>query len=187
MARAGLDPAVVVRAAGELADAEGLGRLTLVALAERLHVRPPSLYAHVAGLDDVRARLAVDGYRRLTAVLSQAAAGRAGADALRAVADAYRAFAQAHPGVYAAMQRAPDPAEGEAVRAASEAVDVVGAVLRGYGLAGDDAIHGVRIVRSALHGFVSLEAEGGFGMPIAPQQTWERLIAMLDRGLASSP
>ena len=58
------------------------------------------------------------------------------------------------------------------------------AVLRGYGLQGDDAIHGVRIVRAALHGFVTLEAGGGFGLPLSLDDTFGRLVAVLDQGLA---
>ena len=186
MPRAGLDSAAVVRAAAALADAEGLERLTLARLAQRLNVRTPSLYAHVAGLEDLRARLAVHGARGLAEVASRAAAGRAGREALRAFADAYRGFAHDHPGTYAATQRAPGPDDVEAQAAAAAAVDVVAAVLRGYRLEGEDAIHGVRMVRSALHGFVSLEAGGGFAIPISLDETWDRLIAMLDRGLASS-
>jgi hypothetical protein len=60
-------------------------------------------------------------------------------------------------------------------------------VLRGYGLEGEDAIHGVRIMRAALHGFVALEHEGGFAMPIALDESYARLIGMLDRGLSISP
>ncbi len=35
----------------------------------------------------------------------------------------------------------------------------------GYGLTGDDAIHAIRGLRALMHGFVSLEAAGGFAMP----------------------
>ena len=42
----------------------------------------------------------------------------------------------------------------------------------------------MRIVRAALHGFVALEAGGGFGMPLPVDDTFERLVAALDRGLA---
>lgn len=59
------------------------------------------------------------------------------------------------------------------------------AVLRGYELHGEDAIHAVRIVRATLHGFVSLEREGGFAMPIDLEESYRRLVRMLDRGLAS--
>lgn len=183
MPRAGLDSAAVVTAAAELADSDGLDDLTLARVAGRLGVRAPSLYAHVDGLADLRARIGADGVGQMTAVVSAAAAGRAGADALGAVADAYREFAHAHPGVYAAMQRAPDEPDGETAAAAGRLIEVFAAVLRGYGLQGDEAIHGVRLVRSALHGFVSLESDGGFGMPISLEDTYQRLVAMLDRGL----
>ncbi len=186
MPRAGLDSAAVVSAAAELADHDGLERLTLARLARRLNVRTPSLYAHVAGLEDLRARLAVRGARMLAEVSSRAATGRARDDALRAFADAYRAFAHDHLGTYAAIQRAPDPGDAEAQAAAGAVLEVLAAVLRGYGLEDEDAIHGMRMVRSTLHGFVSLEASGGFGLPISLDESWDRLIATLDRGLASS-
>jgi AcrR family transcriptional regulator len=187
MPRAGLDAETVVSAAAELADADGLAALTLARLAERLGVRSPSLYAHVGGLGDLRTRLAIRGARALTAALQTAAAGRAGSDALRAVADAYRAFAHAHPGTYAATQRAPatgrDGADGEYTTAAADVVGVLVAVLRGYELRDEDAIHAVRMVRAALHGFVSLEQEGGFAMPVDIEESYRRLVRLLDRGL----
>jgi AcrR family transcriptional regulator len=183
MARAGLDSEAVVGAAAALADAEGLGAVTLARLADRLGVRPPSLYAHVDGLADLRARLAARGARELTAALAPAAAGRAGGDALLAIAHAYRAYALAHPGTYMALQRPPHAGDTPADEAARQLVDVVLAVLRGYGLKGDDAIHAARIVRAALHGFVELEVSEGFGLPLALDDSYEELVAVLDRGL----
>ncbi len=66
-------------------------------------------------------------------------------------------------------------------------MNVIVAVLRGYGLEGDDALHGVRIVRATLHGFVTLELEGGFGLPLSLDTTFDRLVAALDRGLRATP
>ena len=180
MPRAGLDAEAVVAAAAGLADADGLEALTLARLARRLGVRAPSLYAHVDGLPDLRRRLAARGVRELTAALQEAAAGRAGGDALTAVAAVYRAYARAHPGTYAALQRAPLLDEP-----AAQLVGVVVAILRGYGLADEDAVHATRIVRAALHGFVSLEAEEGFRIPLELDETFARLVAVLDRGLSS--
>jgi len=182
MARAGLDAAAVVRAAAELADDEGLERLTLAALAQRLGVRSPSLYAHVGGLADLRVRVAIDASHELREVLASAAAGRAGADALRAVAGAYRAWAHGHPGRYATIGT--DIASDLAARdAAAGVAEVMFAVMRGYGLEGEDAIHGTRAVRAAVHGFIELERQGGFRMDADPERTWERMLTMLDRGL----
>ncbi|HET8978610.1 MAG TPA: WHG domain-containing protein, partial [Solirubrobacteraceae bacterium] len=143
MPRAGLDAEAVVTAAAQLADSEGLGALTLARLAGRLGVRAPSLYVHVDGVEDLRRRIAERGARELRAALQDAAAGRARREALTAVATTYRAYAREHPGTYTALQR--EVGSDEAARL----VDVVLAVLRGYELAGDDAIHAARIVRAA--------------------------------------
>jgi AcrR family transcriptional regulator len=183
MPRVGLDAEAVVSAAAELADADGLEQLTLARLADRVGVRAPSLYVHVAGLADLRRRLAARGARELGAALASAAAGLAGEDALRAVATTYRDYARRHPGTYAALQRPPDDDPG--ADAARAPVDVVVAVLRGYDLHGDDAIHAVRVVRAALHGFVSLEIDGAFGLPLDRDESFEALIAVLDRGLSN--
>lgn len=179
MPRAGLDAEAVVWAAAELADAEGLDAVTLAGLAQRLGIRPPSLYSHIRGLDDLRWRIGALGARELAARLGGEAAGRSGRDALESVAAAYRAYAREHPGRYAALQR-PGPGGSEDAQAV---VDVVTAVLRGYGLEGDAAIHAVRTIRSALHGFVSLETEGGFGMPLSIDESFDRTVSVLHRGL----
>ncbi|MDW5597595.1 TetR-like C-terminal domain-containing protein, partial [Conexibacter stalactiti] len=125
------------------------------------------------------------GARELAGVLREAAVGRARGDALRAASDALRGYALAHPGTYLAAQRAPDPGDAEAVAAAGEAVEVFVALLAGYGLDGSDAIHAVRAVRSALHGFVTIEADGGFGMAESVDESFARLVAMLDAALGS--
>jgi AcrR family transcriptional regulator len=181
MPRAGLDADAVVAAAAALADEDGLGALTLARLAAALGIRTPSLYAHVDGLGDLRARLGARGAREMASELQAAAAGRAGADALRAVAFAYRAYAHAHPGTYAATQVASEREENRA--AGAVVVGVLLAVLAGYGLDGDPAIHAVRAVRSALHGFVCLEREGGFGIPLSLDDSFVTLVQMIDAGL----
>lgn len=184
MARAGLDTDAVVAAAAKLADADGLEAVTLARLAGILGVRSPSLYAHVDGLDDLRRRLATRGARELAAELQAAVAGRSRGDALAAMADAYRAYARAHPGTYAALQRPPVRGDAEGGGAAADVVGVVLAVLRGYGLEGDEAIHAARIIRAALHGFVALETGAGFGIPLDLDDSYARLVDVLDRGLS---
>jgi AcrR family transcriptional regulator len=184
MPRVGLDTDAVVGAAARLADADGLESVTLARLAAELGVRAPSLYAHVDGLEDLRRRLGARGARELADALRVAAAGRAGTEALVAVADAYRAYARAHPGSYAALQQARELSRSEeAARAAAAVVDVVVAVLRGYGLEGDDAVHATRAIRAALHGFVLLEEVGGFAMEQSIDESFGRLVATLDAGL----
>jgi AcrR family transcriptional regulator len=185
--RAGLTPAVVVEEAARLADEVGLDRLTLAKVANQLGVTLPSLYKHVPGLDGLRRLLALRGVRELTAAMTAAAVGRSGADALRATAAAYRDYARAHPGPYAASLRAPDPGDAEYQAAADGAVALFLAILEGYGLTGDRAIHATRVARSALHGFVAIEAAGGFGLPHSVAGSFDQLVAALDRALRGWP
>jgi len=187
--RPGVTRGRVIDAAAEAIDEGGLESLSLARLAEALGVRTPSLYNHIGGLDDLRGALRLRGLELLESRLQRAAVGRAGRDALRAVAEAYRAFAHEHPGLYPLTLGAGGH-EPEAVRdavaaeeAAGRTLDVVLSVLRGYRLAGDDALHATRALRSSLHGFVSLENAGGFGLPLALDESFRRLIDMHDAAM----
>jgi AcrR family transcriptional regulator len=169
----------VVLAGEDLADDVGLSRVTLAALAERLGVRLPSLYKHVDGMDGLQRGISVRAKSELGEVLARSAVGRARGDAIVAMSHAYRRWAREHPGRYSATQRAPasdDLADQEASLAVAR---VVFDVLRGYDLHDDDAVDATRALRSALHGFVSLEAADGFGLPVDLDRSFERLVAGL--------
>lgn len=182
--RIGLTLERVLDEAVALADAEGLGAVTLARMAERLGVRSPSLYAHVAGLDGLQRALAVRGAGVLKTALQNALEGTSGLDGLRALARAYRAFAHAHPGLYEATQRAVTPgADPELSAALLEVVEVVGRPLRKRGLNGDDVVHAVRALRSALHGFITLERAHGFGLSASIDESFERMVDLLIAGL----
>jgi AcrR family transcriptional regulator len=183
MARRGLDGAAVIAAAARVADAEGLAAVTVARVAGDLGIRGPSLYNHVAGRDGLVRGIALEAVRELSARLREAGNGRSGADALAAAAATYRTFARDHPGRYDAMQRAPATGDAELLAGAAEAVDVLTGLLRGWALEGDEAIHAVRALRSALHGFVDLERIGGFGLPASTDASFAWLVERLTAGL----
>lgn len=184
MPRAGLSAASLVESAAALADAGGYESLSLTTLADSVGVRPPSLYKHIASLDDLRARLALHAYREIGALLR--AALEAPGDALANLAAAYRRFTLERPGLAMALVRAP-AGDDELTRAAAEVTEPLFALVRGYGIQDpDELVHQARILRSALHGFVSLEAAGGFGLAQSLDATFERLVAALDVGLRAA-
>jgi len=182
--RAGLDRSKILQTAGELADAHGLDNLTLASLAKALGIRSPSIYNHVEGLPELRHQLAVHALRQLYDRMLHAAAGRARDDAIHAIGRAYVEFAREHPGLYEAALRAPAPGQEELTRISEAIVKLLTDVLEPYGLAGDDAIHAVRALRSVLHGFASLEQKGGFGLPLDLDETFRRMLDIVIAGIS---
>lgn len=182
MPRVGLTPVAVAAAAAELMDAEGRDALSLARLASELGVRPPSLYNHVDGLDGLERLVALQAVRKLADTCREAVMGRGGVEGLRALADAYRRFAVAHPGTYPLTQVA-RPGDGEYEEEAGRLLEPVLALLSGLGLADAELVHAARAVRSALHGFASLETGDGFGLEVDVDASFEWLCGMLERGV----
>lgn len=181
--RAGLDRTTVVLAAAVLADTEGPEALTLARLAAELGVRVPSLYNHIDGQEGLQRALALLGLQELGARLTQAVLGKSRDAAIKGLARAYRAFATARPGLYATTLKAPAAGDTAWDAAAKTLLDILFAVLAAYGLEGDEALHAIRGIRSLLHGFVSLEAAGGFGLPLQRDESFERLLDLYISGL----
>ena len=174
-----LDEATVVAAAARIADAEGLEAATLSRIASELGVRPPSLYNHVESHAALMRAVALDSYAEFGDALRDAAVGRAQEDGIRAIAVAYRDYAAEHPGRYATTVRAPARDDKEAQDLAMNGLAPIFAVLAGWGIEGDEATHLVRVIRSALHGFVSLELGGGFGIPLQIDESFDLLVDSL--------
>jgi len=176
--RKGLSRQAVIEAAVDIVESEGAAALTLSRVARELGVKPPSLYNHVDGLETLHREVALGAMEGLAGRLGGAAMGRSGRDALRAIAAELRAYAAAHPGLYELSARA-RPEDEEYSQASMRPVEPVISILRGYDLHEDDAIHAARTLRAAIHGFVSLESIGGFGLDIDVDQSFEWLVERL--------
>ncbi|MFY1636674.1 TetR/AcrR family transcriptional regulator [Solwaraspora sp. WMMB335] len=188
MPRAGLDRATVIAAAAEVADKHGFGQLTMGLVADRLGVRTPSLYRHVGSLAELHQGVATLAVTELGDVLRDATQGYAGRDALAAAAHAWRSYLVGHPGRYAATIGAASEPGLDA--AGARIIASLAAVLRGYRIDPTEQTHALRTLRSALHGFATLQAANGFQWEADTDESFEWLIDFLDRGLrrtASGP
>ncbi len=187
--RPGLDKAAVVKAAADLVNAEGPQALGLGRLAEILGVQPPSLYNHIHGLPGLIKELALLSTQQLGDNLANAAIGKAGDQAIFAIAQAYRQYVKDNPGLYTFSLRssALTQPSNEALNAAQDRVVRVSlAVLASLGLQGEEALHALRGLRSLVHGFSTLEAAGGFGLPLDCDESFQRLIKLFVQGLHTS-
>lgn len=187
MTRAGLTRERLIRAGAELADDVGFEKVTVSALARLFDVKVASLYSHLRNSHDLKTGIALLALEELADRGAAALAGRAGKDALAAFADVYRDYARAHPGRYAAAQLPLDP-QTAAASAGPRHSRMTRAILRGYDLSEPDATHAVRLLGSVFHGYVSLEASGGFrhSAPDA-QESWTRIVDALDALLRNWP
>ena len=92
------------------------------------------------------------------------------------MSNALRDWALRHPARYEASNLM--PAEGDIEHEAKTlaAIQVIADVLTAYDLQGDDAVDAIRALRSILHGFIALEAAGGFALSADIDRSFDRLI-----------
>ncbi|WP_405579713.1 TetR/AcrR family transcriptional regulator [Streptomyces sp. NBC_01190] len=185
MPRARLTPLSVTEAAAVMIDEIGFENLSMGLLAERLGVKTPALYKHVSSQADLAHRIAVRAMAEFADVIRDAIQGRAGSDALAAGAQAMRTYVREHPGQYAAGDAASRPTgpDDPILPAVKRVVASWAAMLRGYNLDSSQEIHALRMLRSALHGFSTLEAAGGFQIDASVDDSFTWMINFLDRGL----
>ncbi|MFP7230371.1 TetR/AcrR family transcriptional regulator [Bacillus subtilis] len=159
--RIGLSQKMIVDAAAEIADQQGLNGVTLAALSKKMNVRSPSLYNHINGLQAIRTELAVSGLTKLYDQMADAVTVQKGDSALFSLAQAYVDFAVENPGYYEAALLKIQDKRAEIV--SDQIVRLVANLLIENGYASEKtAIHATRGLRSLLHGFTALIAKEAF-------------------------
>ncbi|MBB2946797.1 AcrR family transcriptional regulator [Actinoplanes lutulentus] len=174
----------IVGAAREILEADGLARLTMQAVAERVGVRAPSLYKRVRNreaLIQLVASASVDDLgARLGAVVRT---GDPRAD-LASLARAFRAFAHARPAAYRLiMAWSPEvvvAVDVERLAQASAPMLEVSAQLAGPG----NALEAARLVTAWGNGFINMELAGAFKLGGDVEEAFEYGIERLARALA---
>jgi AcrR family transcriptional regulator len=181
--KAGLTLDDVAAAAAAIADRDGLAAASLTAVAGHLGIRTPSLYNHVPGLDGLRRLLAIRASATLEEAFRSTSAAGDGADRIRAMAEAFRNFATSHRGQYEALFPAPSPGEDDGLyEAMARTASVVADVFVEMGHDQERALHLTRAFRSLLHGFVDLEINQGFGMPLDLDESFAIALDLLVSG-----
>jgi AcrR family transcriptional regulator len=174
--RQGIDLNVIVHAAVEILDTEGINNVTLAALASKLHVKTPSLYNHIAGLPGLRKQLAIYGLSLLRERLIQAVLGKSGDEAVIALGFAYVSIVREHPGLYETTMVTAERMDQDILDASEGVLKLILQILEAYHLSEDEALHTVRGLRSLMHGFASVEARGGFGMDLNHDESLRHLL-----------
>ena len=158
-ARTSLDE--VVAAGRDLLEVGGPDAVTMLAVAERVGVKAPSLYKRVASRDALIAAIASATAQDLGRTLEPLADDPDPAAALRAVARGFRAFAHAHPQA-TDLLFADLPAEARPTAAGNLLLSEPLIELAGRVAGPAHALEAARLVTAFARGFVSMELAGAF-------------------------
>ncbi len=181
-ARRGVTSEQVLEAA--LAVLDEVGRVDAVrpvVVAERLGIRSQSLYAHVDGAAGLRRLLALKVLDDLATVVTEAAVGRSGWDAVDSILRAQLTFALAAPGRSEASIHPPgdDPLLADAVERAGRPLQTV---LGSLGMDADQRVHWTRLQLALTIGFAALVRDGKLTLAPDPSTTVDHLVgALLDQ------
>jgi len=139
----------VVGAALAIADADGLGALTIRSLATELGVKPMSVYYHVAGKDDILAALVDVVFGEIELPVP----GRDWRPEMERRADSARAVLARHRWAIGLLESRPDPGPANLRHH-----DTVLATLRAAGFSPELTAHAYALIDSYVYGFALQEA-----------------------------
>jgi AcrR family transcriptional regulator len=139
----------VVDAALAIADADGLGALTIRSLATELGVKPMSVYYHVAGKDDILAALVDVVFGEIELPVP----GRDWRPEMERRADSARVVLSRHRWAIGLLESRPDPGPANLRHH-----DTVLATLRAAGFSPELTAHAYALIDSYVYGFALQEA-----------------------------
>ncbi len=180
-----LDRATLVRAAADLADADGWSRLTLSAVAEQVDRHVSSLYTHVANLADLRLQVGLLAIDELSDEVWRAALGRSGGDALTAIATVERDFSRAHPGRIAAINAFSGRDDPEFSARGTRLAEPIRATFVSFGLDEEQVAVAHKVFSAAVRGLVQSEIQTPAGRDDADEaleQTVDLFVSALETG-----
>lgn len=149
-----------------LLEERGLQGLSMRNLAERLHLKAPSLYKHIRDRDEIIANLQAVGIQSFGQFIMEAGASK------KAKALAYRSWATTNPHLYEVTFRIPLLRE----RLPEGLEDGVTQMI--IQITGRDHEH-ARAVWALMHGLVDLENSKRFPEGANLEKTWKRAVEMV--------
>lgn len=183
MARKGLNTDCIVEAAAELIAEKGFDRFSLRELADRLGVKTASLYNHISSLSELTSNIGQLAFERMAGQLYSGTEDASSFDTLYHIAIGYRKFAKENPELYKTIVKIPSTGGSDLIEKGQSLVHSLYPVLEACGLSEKDIIHFSRTIRSAMHGFVTLEEAGFFGTVVDVDESYSYMVKTLLQSL----
>ena len=157
--------AAVVQTTSDIADREGLGSISLKTVAEALNIRTPSLYNHIAGLEDLLREVAHNGMRTMNERMCRSAIGKSGDMAIKSVGVEYLNFMIDHPGVYETIQWAMWHGNDETAIIYGDYTTLLATLIRSINLKAPKVDEILNLLTGMLHGYTTLQLRSAFNNP----------------------
>ncbi len=160
MGKKGLTKENIIEGAIKLVSEKGYKGFSLRELASTLDVKPASLYNHISGIEEINTEVGLFAIHELEDVLLRSIAGKNFRDALMDISMAYRKFAMDNYQLYETILQLPmsddELLKGELHRVVKPFIMVLNLKVREENLVNRYQ----RMLRSTIHGFITLEASG---------------------------
>lgn len=182
MARADIDKSMIIRKAAELANEIGLDRVTLKLLASNLNIKPPSLYNHIKGLEDLQKEVMLYGWKQLEERVVEAAVCVTGYDALEAMGRTFYKYATENPGIFNAMLWYNKFQSDETQNATRRIFSVIYKIFSTLNISQENCDHLIRTYRAFLEGYILLVNNNAFGHPLSIEDSFEISLQVLIAG-----
>ena len=171
----------IIRAARDIAEAEGWAAVTVRRLADAIGFSQPVLYGHFPdGREGIVRAVAIQGFTELAGALSGGRPNATARSRVQRVAKQYLAFARGHPALYTAMFSMPIGLPFGAPDAPSALRESFAPIRAAVGPDGDSESR-AELLWSTLHGLVEL----GKNRRLRASHDRARLNLLIDQFAAS--
>lgn len=147
----------VIQAASDIADQSGLNSVSLKIVAEKLDIRTPSLYNHIASLEELLREAAHRGMKAMYERMARAAIGSSGDEAIKAVSIEYLNYMIEHPGVYETIQWATWHGTDETAELFGNYAELLKTLIRSCHLKTEKTDEILNLLTGVLHGYTTLQ------------------------------
>ena len=173
----GLSSEIIFQTAADLVAEKGYDNFSLRELAARLDIKPASLYSHVKNLDEISTAVGMEAIARLSEALEKASADENDERAFTGLALAYRQFAHQNPELYRAIIGLPRTDDETLKDNEQKTIAPLRRLAERFVSGEKDIVNFQRFLRSAMHGFISLEAAGFMRWSgVSADESYEMLI-----------
>ena len=172
----------IIEAAARIVNEQGEDALSLKGLAQDLGIKAPSLYNHVASLENVKERLMLYGWSHLEERMVRATMGVTGYEAMRRLSWAFYDYVEVNRGVFGIMMRYNKYSNEETVHSTERLLQQIQILMDSVGIGREDCVHVVRLLRSFLEGFFLITNNQELQQDNSIRESFEFSLSVLVEG-----